>query len=91
MYINPDKMGPLRYGKVRIPKEWTYTRFRPTGFRRLLLVLGGILTIVLLILHCYISMALTMAVTMSLPGIFSIIDTIQDYRSSLQESEFDDQ
>lgn len=91
MYINPDKMGPLRYGEVEIPHEWTYTRFRHTGFRSLLLVLGGVLTILFLIIHCYISMALTIAVTMSLPGIFSIIDTIQDYRSSLQESEVDDQ
>lgn len=91
MYINPDKMGPLRYNEVKIPHEWTYTRFRHTGSRRLLLVLGGVLTVLFLIIHYYISMALTMAATMSLPGIFSIIDTIRDYRSNLYESEFDDQ
>lgn len=91
MYINPYKMGPLRYGKVNIPREWTYIRFHHTGSRSSLIVLGGVLTILFLIIHCYISMALTMAVTMSLPGIFRIIDTIREYRSSLQESEFDDQ
>ena len=91
MYINPDKMGPLRYGEVKIPREWTYIRFRHTGFRSFLLVLGGVLTILFLIIHCYISMALTMSVTMSLPGIFRIIDTIREYRSSLQEIESDDQ
>ena len=91
MYINPDKMGPLRYGKVNIPCEWTYIRFHHTGFRSFLLVLGGVLASIFLITHCYIYMALTMSVTMSLPGIFRVIDTIREYRSSLQESEFDDQ
>lgn len=90
MYINPDKMGPLRYNEVKIPHEWTYTRFRHTGFRRFLLFLGGALSVILLGTQCYIFMALTMAATMSLPGIFSIIDTIRDYRSSLYESESDD-
>jgi hypothetical protein len=90
MYINPDKMGPLRYNEVKIPREWIYTRFRHTGFRRLLLFLGGALSVILLGTQCYISMALTMAATMSLPGIFRIIDTIRDYRSSLYESGSDD-
>lgn len=90
MYINPDKMGPLRYGEVKIPKEWTYTRFRRTGLRRFLLFLGGASSVFFLVIHSYISMVLTMAATMSLPGIFSIIDTIRDYRFSLYESEIDD-